>query len=236
MVRNEKGQFVKGFVPTTAFKKGHISHWKGKKRYFKDPEGRKKKISDMCKKVGVGKWAVGNKNALGKHWKIKDTSKMRHTAWNKTEIYKNCLVCGNKFKVISCRLETNKLCSKECFNKNKSKYSGENSSNWQGGITPINNTIRGSLEYKLWSDSVWNRDGNCCQKCGCNFVSKLVAHHILNFSKYIELRFAIDNGITFCRECHKEFHKKYGKKNNSREQVKEFINICNTSATNQLKK
>ena len=83
--------------------------------------------------------------------------------------------------------------------------------------------IRGSLEYKLWQDSVLNRDNNTCQKCGYNFVSKLVAHHILNFSKWVELRFAIDNGITLCRNCHKEFHLKYKKTNNSREQVLEFI-------------
>jgi hypothetical protein len=97
--------------------------------------------------------------------------------------------------------------------------------NWKGGITPINNHIRGSLEYKLWSDSVLNRDGNRCKKCGYSFVSKLVAHHILNFSSHIELRFAIDNGITFCRDCHKEFHRIYKKRNNNMEQVKEFIEL-----------
>ena len=99
---------------------------------------------------------------------------------------------------------------------------GKNSRMWKGGISPINDKIRGSLEYKLWSDSIWNRDGNCCQKCGENRISKLVAHHIQNFSQFPELRFAIDNGITFCRDCHKEFHKKYSKQNNNREQLEEF--------------
>lgn len=113
------------------------------------------------------------------------------------------------------------------WNKNKKcpQLSGEKCHLWKGGITPENQKIRGSLEYKLWSDSVWNRDNNCCQKCGENRISKLTAHHILNFSKYIELRFAIDNGITFCRECHKEFHNKYGRKNNKQEQLEEFLTI-----------
>lgn len=132
----------------------------------------------------------------------------------------------------------NNFCSKECAysvrkgisfspstqftHENNSK---EKSKNWKGGITPINNQIRGSLEYKLWSDSVWNRDGNCCQKCGEHRISKLVAHHILNFSSHIELRFAIDNGITFCRPCHKAFHQKYNVRNNTREQINEFLSV-----------
>jgi hypothetical protein len=50
-----------------------------------------------------------------------------------------------------------------------------------------------------------------------------MAHHILNFSNYIEIRMAIDNGITFCRPCHKAFHHRYGIKNNNRVQVEEFL-------------
>ena len=111
--------------------------------------------------------------------------------------------------------------------KGKPKYNtrGENSPHWKGGITPINNMIRGSLEYKLWQDSIFAIDGYCCQKCKRFMVSyKLVAHHILNFSSYQKLRFAIDNGITLCKSCHKEFHKIYSKKNNTKEQLLKFIN------------
>jgi hypothetical protein len=53
---------------------------------------------------------------------------------------------------------------------------------------------------------------------------KLVAHHILNFSSHLELRFSIDNGIVFCKNCHREFHKIYWTENNTLEQVLEFIN------------
>src|SRR3990167_174288 len=100
---------------------------------------------------------------------------------------------------------------------------GANNVNWDGGVSTENEKIRGSLEYKLWSDNVWNRDCNRCQKCGEDRLEKLVAHHILNFAQWPELRLAIDNGITFCRKCHNWFHRKYGKKNNTQKQVDEFI-------------
>ncbi len=88
--------------------------------------------------------------------------------------------------------------------------------------TPLNNRIRQGIESRLWRESVFARDNWTCQKCkirGC----KLHPHHIQNFAQYPELRFAIDNGITFCKECHESFHKKYGKKDNNLEQIKEFL-------------
>lgn len=81
---------------------------------------------------------------------------------------------------------------------------------------------RGRIEYRLWRESVFARDNWTCQKCK-EWGGKLHPHHILNFAEWIELRFAIDNGITLCYECHKGFHKKYGKKNNTKEQLYEWI-------------
>jgi len=101
----------------------------------------------------------------------------------------------------------------------------EKNPNWKGGISPTSNKIRGSLEYKLWEDSVLSRDSYRCQKCNENRISRLTVHHIKNFSQYPELRFAIDNGITFCRDCHKKFHKIYGKKDNTKEQIKQFLDL-----------
>lgn len=100
---------------------------------------------------------------------------------------------------------------------------GEKSHSWKGGITPLNNKIRGSKEYNDWERAILSRDIKC-QKCGYDKKSKLVAHHILNFSSYPELRFDLNNGITFCRiKCHKEFHRIYGIKNNNRVQLQEFL-------------
>jgi 5-methylcytosine-specific restriction endonuclease McrA len=94
-------------------------------------------------------------------------------------------------------------------------------------LTPINNVIRSSHEYNEWEKLVLERDNYTCQKCKDNRIEKLVAHHILNFSSYTELRFIVDNGITFCRRCHGWFHRKYGRKNNTREQLNEFLTVHN---------
>lgn len=74
----------------------------------------------------------------------------------------------------------------------------------------VNNKIRSSNEYKNWRNNVFERDNYTCQKC-FNVGGKLNAHHIKHFSKHIELRFNVNNGITLCLNCHKEIHRNNGK-------------------------
>lgn len=94
--------------------------------------------------------------------------------------------------------------------------------NWQGGKTSKDIKIRNSIEIKLWRKSNMERDNFTCQKC-LIIGGKLCVHHINNFADFKELRTSINNGITFCRNCHKEFHKKYGKKYNTIKQLEEFL-------------
>lgn len=85
---------------------------------------------------------------------------------------------------------------------------GNKGSNWKGGITPINQSIRTSLEYKLWRTAVFERDNYTCIWCGARSGNgkavKLNADHIKPFAYYPELRFAIDNGRTLCISCHRK--------------------------------
>lgn len=93
----------------------------------------------------------------------------------------------------------------ETLIKNKT-FAKENSNNWQGGITPINMSIRSSTDYMNWRKDVFVRDNYTCMECG-NRSKKdnpviLEAHHIKPFATHPELRFDINNGITLCRACH----------------------------------
>jgi hypothetical protein len=100
--------------------------------------------------------------------------------------------------------------------------SGENASNWQGGITPENKKIRKSVKFKLWREEVYKRDNYTCQKCQVK-GGKLHPHHIQNFAQYPDLRFMVDNGITFHKDCHILFHKIYGQINNNQKQIDNFL-------------
>lgn len=66
--------------------------------------------------------------------------------------------------------------------------------------------IRRSGEYSNWRKSVFERDDYTCAICGKR-GGELNAHHIKPFAKYPEDRFDVDNGITLCKECHKQVHK-----------------------------
>ena len=133
----------------------------------------------------------------GKHWKIKDTSRM-----GKIRKGKHCSP-NSEFKK-----------GHPNYSKRKLIHKTDESKIW-----------RGRIEYRLWREAVFARDGWICQKCKEKGIY-LHPHHILNFSIWVGFRFAIDNGITFCQNCHKLFHKKYGVKNNTKEQLEEFLNNC----------
>lgn len=84
------------------------------------------------------------------------------------------------------------------------RRTGENSFNWKGGVTPENERIRHSKEYKEWRISVFERDKYSCVNCGDNRGGNLNADHIKPFSLFPELRLDVNNGRTLCIECHKE--------------------------------
>lgn len=91
---------------------------------------------------------------------------------------------------------------------------------WKGGVCEINKKIRMSFEYRLWRTAVFERDNYTCIWCGEKSRKgkslEIQADHIKPFADYPELRFAIDNGRTLCRECHKKTEtfgwNKYNKK------------------------
>lgn len=206
--RNKKGQFVKGIIP-----------WNVGKRF---PEEIKEKMRQAKLRNPTNYW-LGRKRPEIKEWLTTYTK--GHKPWNKG------LKAKDNIKIRKSVEAANKAArGRPAWNKGKpwtpemrKKLSGKNASNWKGGITPKSHKIRASIEARLWKESVFARDNYTCQKCQ-ERGGKLRAHHIKNFAKYPELRFAIDNGITFCEECHRAFHKKYGIKNNDEQQLGEYLN------------
>ena len=84
--------------------------------------------------------------------------------------------------------------------KISAKLKGNKSLLWKGGISPIHEYIRKSLEYRLWREAVLKRDNFTCIWCGSK--DNIEVDHIKPFAYYPELRFAIDNGRTLCKTCH----------------------------------
>ena len=76
--------------------------------------------------------------------------------------------------------------------------------------------------YYDWRMQVFERDSSTCQKCGDDRGGNLEAHHIEGYSYNKELQVVVENGITFCEKCHKNFHKTYGIESTA-EKVREFI-------------
>ena len=104
---------------------------------------------------------------------------------------------------------------------------GDKHPNWKGGVTSKYILKRTGAENLEWRRLVYEKDKYTCQKCGDDKGGNLNAHHITNFSsvydKEDEVFMDVNNGITFCIDCHKKFHFLYGIKSNSMEQIKEFL-------------
>lgn len=83
-------------------------------------------------------------------------------------------------------------------------------------------TKREYTEYYDWRKSVYERDSYVCRCCGYDKGKILNAHHLNGYDWDEEHRVDTDNGVTLCKECHKEFHDIYGYGENTLEQFKEY--------------
>jgi len=132
------------------------------------------------------------------HIKNMSKSQKGHIPWNKnkTDVYSE--------KTIQRMSESN------------TKYGKENS-HWKGGITPLQLLIRNSFKYRQWRSDIFTCDDFTCQICG-QIGGRLHAHHIKSFSSILQFYeittleealeceelWNINNGITFCKKCHKK--------------------------------
>lgn len=123
--------------------------------------------------------------------------------WNKRgTVINNCKYCGLEIKTT--KSQNKQYCGNDCRNKHYSIImKGESSHFWNGGKTKESKLKKASAEYGQWRTAVFERDGYTCQQCGKR-TRDLEAHHIKEQSRYPELIFDVDNGVTLCHECHSQ--------------------------------
>ena len=212
--RDKIGRFVKGIKVWDMVLSGVMPMpWnKGKKMSNEFKE--KLKISHL----GQVPW---NKNTKGICKPNNGSFKNGQESWNKgltKETDKRVLESSKKRTGLKRTKETIKKMSlskkgKPCtFIKNKFKIGdirliGKNNFNWKGGITHKNRRLRASSMWKSWRKAVFLRDKFTCQNPNCPLCHNEIGHflhphHIKAFSTYPELRFDINNGITYCKDFH----------------------------------
>lgn len=83
---------------------------------------------------------------------------------------------------------------------------------------------RKSNDYRKWKLSVIRRDSRCVI---CNSLQKRNAHHIQDASHHTELRYDMDNGVTLCENCHKNFHTNFKTSYRQKCTKQDWNNFCN---------
>lgn len=105
------------------------------------------------------------------------------------------------------RGEKNPMYGKKLSPEHRRKFVGSGvrrgaaSNFWKGGVTSTNKRLRMESKHQDWRKAIFKRDNFSCQVCNVK-GTYLEAHHIKSWSKYPELRYELDNGITLCRSCH----------------------------------
>lgn len=102
------------------------------------------------------------------------------------------------------------ICKKELSNYNNKRcvehglVIGERNGKWIADRTKIkvgDRCLNDPLQ-KGWRKAVKDSDGWKCRIADENCNGRLEAHHILPWSKFPELRYSINNGITLCHAHH----------------------------------
>jgi len=122
-------------------------------------------------------------------------------------IKKECIICGDAFKVKNSCINVTVCCGRKCANILHSiRMTADGNSNWRGGI----GNLPWAYEFNdILKSRIRLRDGNKCRLCwkdikiaeerhGCG----LAVHHI----DYNKLNNSDSNLISLCNECHGKTH------------------------------
>lgn len=183
----------------------------------------KNRFKHTCLQCGI-EFSCFNKEQKYCSKKCSDEGKKR-------EIKFVCDYCGSISNLNKNHYNRSKhhFCSNECkglwYKENKK---GKNNPNWNPNLTEeerrYNREHRRNIEgYVDFIKEVLKRDNYTCRLSGVKGTgSNLKIHHLNGFHWYIEGRIDPNNAVTLSKEVHDLFHKIYGKRNNTKEQFKEF--------------
>ena len=178
-------------------------------------EASKKKISETCKKRGVGKWMLGRKPTEETRIKLKQNNARYWLGKKRGKQSKETI----EKRMVKIRGKKNPSAKKRFLENNplKGKFGKENP-NWKEiKKRPFHKAIREIYKYRQWRLGVFTRDNFTCTLCKKR-GSNLEAHHKNTFLKILkenkietieqaikcEELWDIDNGITLCIPCHRK--------------------------------
>ena len=185
---------------------------------FNAPKKKYKFCSTDCSNKYFGKINVGENNHFyGKTHSEESRKKMSKNHYDVSG--KNNPMYGkNAYDYMDEETKQNKK------TKQSKRMSGENHPLWNSEKTYDERIVKREYEeYYNWRRKVYEKDNYTCKCCGDKKGGNLNAHHIYGYMEYKELRTDINNGITLCEKCHKDYHKKYGYNNNNLKNFKMFL-------------
>lgn len=135
--------------------------------------------------------------------------------WRGGNVECACANCGSVMRLRQYRLKIGQkhyYCSQECKAEHQQAILlGENNPNYLHGLSDEYRERYRIIEgYNTWRREVYGRDKYTCQVCNDDRGGNLNAHHLNSYDWDVDNRANVDNGITLCEDCHKEFHSKYG--------------------------
>jgi len=179
MERDTKGRFIKGWKFTKDIEEKRLTNMK---KVANDPE-RIKKISE-----NHSRWNKGTKGVMKPN---RTSFKKGDISWLKGT---KGLVKGFTEKhseETKIKISMTKTGEKEFTGFSRNKYQ----------------MLRLSSKWKIWREFVFLRDNFICQNSNCEYCDNQIGvflhpHHIKHLSKFPELAFRVDNGITYCKDFH----------------------------------
>ena len=106
-------------------------------------------------------------------------------------------------KGLDCYWLKGRKASKETRKKMSDARKGENAYQWISDRSLLKKqNRRNDPLYREWRRQVWERDNWKCRINNQDCDGRIIAHHILPWRDFPELRYEVNNGITLCQFHH----------------------------------